>query len=231
MLRLFQIGGSLPFSFPVDVASQFQPGMVAQLKVMGNNVVCGVSDGTAPIGIIDDIKCNAFNSVSINEVLIGGPVQGVLGPYGSLVSPIDIKVELANPSIVGSSFVSDPVDVYLNDRNGVITFLTGTELNFDLDGDGVPDSIRTVVNYTYQVPNVPGEDSTVGSGRITVWFQRFIGATDQYDTTQRYPINVNLFCNESGLLTSRQPSPDHPGIAIVTGSPGSVNSSLEFCLI
>jgi hypothetical protein len=34
--------------------------MIGQLGVIGNNIVCGVSDGTAPLGIIDDIKVRAF---------------------------------------------------------------------------------------------------------------------------------------------------------------------------
>ena len=56
MLRLIQIGNSLPVSFPVDPTSVFQPGQIGQLKVIGNEIVCGISDGTAPFGIIDDIN-------------------------------------------------------------------------------------------------------------------------------------------------------------------------------
>lgn len=54
MLRLIQVGASLPFSYPVDPTSTFQSGQIAQLKLIGNEIVCGVSDGTAPLGIIDD---------------------------------------------------------------------------------------------------------------------------------------------------------------------------------
>jgi hypothetical protein len=61
-----------------------------------------------------------------------------------------------------------------------------------------------------------------------VWFTRLIAQTDQYETNQRYPINANLFVSEEGKLTTRQPSPNHPGVAIVTGTPTSVFSSLEF---
>lgn len=201
--------------------------MAAQLNVMGNNVVCGVSDGTAPIGVIDDIKTNSFNAVSMDEIVTAGPIQGVMGPNGIPVTPVDIKAELDHAGIVPGSFVSDPIDCHLNVVNGVVTFLAGTELNADIDGDGIADSIMTTVSYTYQVPNVPGDDSTAGSGRVTVWFQRFIGQTDQYDTTQRYPINANLFINEEGKFTTKQPSEQHPGIAIVSGSPSSVFESLE----
>lgn len=231
MLRLIQIGGSMPFSFPVDPSAEFQPGQIAQLTTYGNQTVCTVSDGTAPIGVIDDIKTNSFQSVSRDEVIIGGPIQGVVGPNGTLVTPVDIKVELDNAGVVANSFVSDPLDVSLNIKNGVITFIAGTELNCDLDGDGIPDSLKTTVSYTYYVPNIPGDDSTLGSGRITVWFQRFIGQTTMYDTTQRYPINANLFVNEEGKFTTKQPSQYHPGFALVTGSPSSVFDSLEFLLL
>jgi hypothetical protein len=222
------VGNALPFTFPVDPNSEFQPGQIAQLTVMGNNVVCGVSDGSVPIGIIDDVKTNAFTAPAIDEVVIAGPIAGITGPGGDLVTPSDVKIELENPNITASSFTSDPIDVELVPRNGVITFIAGTSLNFDADGDGIPDSIRTRVNYTYQVPNVPGDDSTQGSGRVTVWFQRAIMQTDQFETNQRYPINANLFVNEEGKLTTRQPSAEHPGVAIVTGTPTSVFSSVEF---
>ena len=227
MLRLIQVGNSLPFSYPVDPNSEFQPGMIAQLNVMGNNVVCGVSDGTVPIGIIDDVKTNSFTAPSVDEIVIAGPIAGIVGPSGALVTPNDVKIELENPNVMASSFTSDPVDVELIPRNGVIVFMAGTPLNFDADGDGIPDSIRTRVNYTYQVPNVPGDDSTQGSGRVTVWFQRIIFQTDQFETNQRYPVNANLFVSEEGKLTTRQPTPDHPGIAVVTGTPTSVFDSLE----
>lgn len=199
--------------------------MIAQLNVMGNQVVCGVSDGTAPIGIIDDIKTKSFTSTSIDEVVII-PAAGVLF-NGRMVTAVDIKAELENPHILDRSFTAD-VDVELIARNGVVVVPAGTPLNFDMGGSGVPDAVRVVVNYTYQVPNIPGDDSTLGSGRITVWFQRVIGATDQYETNQQYPINANLFVSESGLLTTRQIFPNQSAVAIVTGRPTIVHGSLEF---
>ncbi len=223
-----QVGNSIPFSFPVDPSAEFEPGMMAQLTLLGNQVVCGVSDGTAPIGIIDDIKKNAFSATEIDEVVIinAAPVATV-GPNSTLITSVDIKTELRNPNITGNSFVSRDVDVELVARNGVIIFLAGTELNFDADNDGIPDSIRTVVSYSYQVPNVPGDDSTLASGRITVWFQRMIFASDQFETNRRYPVNAPLFVSETGKLTTRQIQDDYPAVAIVTGPPTSIHGSLE----
>lgn len=229
-LRIVQSGNALPFSFPVNPDAEFEPGQIAQLNVLGNNVVCGVSDGTAPIGIIDDIKTNAFSAPSIDETITVSAV-GVAGPGNTIITPVDIKAELANPNVNAASFITNPVDVALIPRNGVIVFPAGTELNIDLDGDGTPDGISTTVSYSYQVPNIIGDDSTQGSSRITVWFQKMIASTNKFETNQTYPINSNLFCSEAGLLTTRQPTINHPGIAIVTGSPTSIFSDLEFLWI
>ena len=218
------MGNSLPFSFPVDPNSEFQPGQIAQLTVMGNQVVCGVSDGTAPIGIIDDIKTNAFTQASVDEE-VTVQAAGVISS-GILVTATDIKTELANPNVLERSFTAD-IPVALIPRNGVIVIPAGTPLNIDLSGSGTPDGVRVVVNYTYQVPNVPGDDSTQGSGRVTIWFQRIIFQTDQFETNQRYPVNANLFVSESGLLTTRMPSVNHAAIAIVTAPPTSIQGSLE----
>lgn len=226
MLRLIQVGNTLPLSYPVDPTSTFQPGQIGQLKVIGNEIVCGVSDGTAPFGIIDDVNTSAFTAPVKDEV-VTVPVVAVSDGY-QLVAAMDTKGELRFPNIVASSFVADIEGLTLNEINGIITVAAGTPLNFDSDGDGILDSVRTIVSYVYRVPNVPGDNTTAGSGRITIWFQRGIFETDQYDTTQRYVVNATLFVNEDGLLTTEQPSSSHPGVAIVTGPPTGIIETLEF---
>lgn len=225
MLRLVQVGNALPASFICDPSAEFQPGQIAELTVIGNQVMATVSNGTAPIGVIDDIKTRAFTNVSWNEVVIV-PAVGVLNNNNVLVTPIDIKADLKKPNIIPSSFNST-VNVYLNPVNGVVTFLAGTPLNFDLTGSGQPNAIRAIVNYTYQVANIPGDDSTQGSGRMTVWFNRMFFQTDQYETNQQYPVRANLFVSESGFLTTRKPSDIHPAVAMVTAPPTPMNSMLE----
>lgn len=225
-LKIVQVGNSIPVSYPVDPISEFEPGMIAQLSLRGNNLVCGVSDGRAPFGIIDDYKTRAFTSPSVDEEVIA-PAPAI-NSNGQLVTPVDIKWELRNPNIIPSSFITSPVDVALIPRNGIVVFPAGTPLNFDLDGDGIPDSIRTIVSYIYQIPNVSGDDSTMGSGKITVWFQRGIFQTDMYETNQRYPLNGILFVSENGRLTTSQPNDDYPGVAMVTGPPTAAFGTLEF---
>lgn len=227
VLKAVQVGQSLPVSYPVDTSAEFEPGMLAQLYLSGNNIVCGVSDGRAPIGILDDYKTRAFTASSIDEVVIAY-IPTVAEVEGVLVTPMDIRYELKNPNVIASSFITNPVDVALIARNGVVIFPEGTPLNFDADGDGIADSIRTVVSYTYQIPNVAGDDSTIGSGRVTVWFQRGIFQTDMYETNQRYPVNAILYSSDNGKFSTSRPTDEYPGIAIVTGPPSSLNNALEF---
>lgn len=225
MLRLVQVGNTLPASFIVDPAAEFQPGQIAELTVINNQVVATVSNGTAPIGVIDDIRTKAFTNNSWNEVIIV-PAVGVVGPNNTLVTPVDIKAELKRPNILPNSF-SSTVDAVLNPVNGVITFVAGTPLNFDLTGSGTPNAIRAIVNYTYQVANVPGDDSTAGTNRVTVWFQRMFFQTNQYETNQQYPVRANLYVSETGFLTTRRPSSIHPAVGMVTAPPTPMHPMIE----
>ena len=186
-----------------------------------------VSNGTAPIGIIDDVRTRAFTNVSWNETVIVSVPNGVPGPNGTIVTPYDVRADLRRPNIISSSFNST-VDLVLNPVNGVVTFIKGTPLNCDLTGAGQPNAIKAIVNYTYQVANIPGDDSTAGSNRVTVWYNRMFAQTDQYETNQQYPLRANLYCSERGFLTTRRPSAIHPAIAIVTSPPSALMPFLEF---
>ena len=184
-----------------------------------------VSNGTAPLGIIDDIRTKAFTNVSWNEVIIVAAI-GVPGPNNTIVTPVDIKAELSRPNIIPRSFAST-VNVQLNAVNGVITFPAGTILNCDLTGSGTPNGIKAIVNYTYMVANIVGDDSTRGSGRITVWYERAFVQTDMFESNQQYPLRANLYVSERGLFTTRRPSAIHPAVASVTAPPSSLHSMLE----
>lgn len=63
MLKIIVLSGN-PIAYPVDPNAIFEPGMIAQLKVVGDEIVVGVSDGSAPFGIIDDIKTATADSTA-----------------------------------------------------------------------------------------------------------------------------------------------------------------------
>jgi hypothetical protein len=225
MFRIVHCGNSLPASFPVDSSVSFQAGQLAEFTTIGNMVMVTVSSGLAPLGIIDDMRTKAFSGVAWNETVLI-PVTGVPGPGGKIVSPTAITYLLKNSNIIESSFLST-VNCTLIPINGAIVFPAGTELNIDLTGGGTPNGIKAIVNYTYFIANVPGDDSTLGSGRVTVWYQRMIFQTDQFETNQQYPVRANLYCSESGLFTTRKPSDYHPAIGMVTAPPSPMVSTLE----
>lgn len=229
-LKLIQVSNALPISFPVDPTATFEPGMLAQLKIIGNDLVAGVADGTAPIGIIDEVNTHSFSQPSIDEEVIFGPDligTPVIGPGGQLITGHDIMTVLQNPSIVKNSFTSN-YPVIVNYRNGVLKIPAGSFLNYASIVGGNIDSIRVIVSYIYQVPDIPGDNSTVGSGRITVWFTRMIAATSVFDTTQGYPLNCPLYSSLDGKLTSKQPFINAPGVAICIGPPTAIDNMLTF---
>lgn len=227
MLRILHTNNSLPYSWLVDPNSEFEPGMIAQLKVYGNQIVCGVSDGLSPIGIIDDMKKTSFSSAKVDEVcIIPCPVPTLSG--STYVTPIDLKYELENPNIYPNSFVCNPELVVLNARNGVITVPAGTPLNYSSTNSGIFDSIRVIVRYSYQVPGIPGENSTEGTGRVTVWTSKIIAATDQFDTSASYALNSILFCGIDGKLSTSRIDETYPPVGIVTAPPTAIYSFLEF---
>src|ERR1019366_679963 len=228
MFRIIASGNSLPYSWPIDYSAEFQPGAIAQITVIGNQVMATVSNGTAPIGIIDDIRTKAFTAVAWDETVIVSGIIGVPGPNSTLVIPMDVKTELNNPNVMPNTFISIPVDVQLIPRNGVVVFPAGTILNYDLLGTGIPNAIKTNVRYTYQVPNIVGDDSTQGSQRVTIWYQRMLAETDIFETNQIYPVNANLFVSELGQLTTRQASLNLPSVAIVTAPPTPLLGTLQF---
>lgn len=227
MLRIIQSGNSMPASYPVDTTSTFQPGQICQLKLIGNDITMGLSDGTAPIGIIDDIKTSAFTQSVYDEVVIIPGIDITTDGYNYYTGKDAIAL-LKNSSLIRSSFLADYEGLVLNEINGAVMLPAGSKLNWDANGDRKNDSVKTIVNYVYQVAALPGDDTTVGSNRITFWFQRAIFVTDQFDTQQRYVINCTLFVNEQGKLTSKQLTPNHPGIAICTGPPTAMHGTIEF---
>jgi len=230
LLKVIHSGNALPMSLSVDPTAEFEPGMFAQLGLIGNDIVAGVSDGTAPLGIIDDVRTSAFTKAQIDEIVLVDAQASIIDTNGKRVSTVDVTGVLEYPNIIDNSFTST-ISIVLNSVNGVITIPAGTELNYDSTGDGTNDSFKVVVNYIYRIAGKPGDDTTVGSGRVTIHYQRGIYATDQFDTTQAYPLNTTLYVGLDGKLSSAQPTESHPGVAICTGPPSASIGTLEFLLL
>ena len=225
VLRVIQANSGRPSQYPVDPNAVFEPGMIAQFKMLGNEVFIGVSDGKAPIGIIDEIRTIAFTQPVVDEVVII-PVSTTWDGY-AFVSTVEAKQELNNSQIVPNSFAVDRPGLQLNPVNGVLVAPAGTEANYTINGANTPNAIRVKARYSFKVPNIPGEDSTVGSNKMTFWFTRGIFQTDQYEMVH-YSVNATLFVSPAGKLTAEMSSAGQPGVAMCIVPPTAHNPMLEF---
>lgn len=233
MLRILEQGNSMPFQWPVDPSAIFESGAAASLTVIGSQIMATTSNGMGFIGVFDDVKNQSFTAVSWDEEIIVTPSASNLTVNGSSQISIisEVRAELENPNVDGNYFISSPVEVELIPRNGVIVFPAGTVLNYNLAGGDDMDSIRTIVRYPYQIPNVIGTDTTFASQRVTVWFQKMIFETDQFEVNQEYMVMSNLFINERGLFTTRQILPNSPIVAICTAPPSMINPNIQAMLL
>jgi hypothetical protein len=199
--------------------------MIAGLLEIGGDIFATVSDGCniPPIGIIDDAKTEAFSKASLDE-LVFIPATGITDGYGNLISTVDTMGFLENTNIIPQTFVSS-LDVLLNARNGVVQVPAGTVLNAVDPTDPSKTGFEILVSYAHQIPDLPGEDTTAGSGKLSVHIFRGIYTTDQFDTIVDYPINSPLFCGRDGRLTTEE---NGPIVAIVTAPPSILINELEF---
>lgn len=225
MLVTIQVGLGRPVSYPVDPNAIFQPGMIGQLKKIGNDVVMGVSDGLAPFGIIDDIKDSSIVQPVIDEVVIIRPQTVDTDGY-SFTAGAETWQRLSRHDIMESSFVSKVPGLLLDADHGLLIAPAGTPLNHITPDSTTPNAIRTIVSYSHFIAGIAGEDTTMGSGKTTVWFTRGIYATDQYEIVP-FPLNSNLYVSPAGKFTTQKTLANQPSVAMVVGPPGANNNFLE----
>lgn len=223
MLKFLQPYDFRPWSFIVDPSDEFTNGNIAQSKLFGNNTVVGLSDGRAPIGVIDDIRTKAFSAAITNE-----PHKIIVTDYinvsGTYYTTKDIFVPLDNPNIFKNSFFST-IPGILNERNGILTIPEGTVLNL-MDG-ATPIGLSFFCSYRHFVSGVPGIDTTSASGHISVYCGTMMIGTDQFETNMQYPVGAPLYSNECGLFTTRKIEENYPPVGIVMAPPSSINSFLS----
>lgn len=67
-----------------------------------------------------------------------------------------------------------------------------------------------------------GVIDSLSIGDLLLWVTRFLGQTNQFDKSFKYPINSILYVNENGLFTPK--NSEDTGVAICTG----IGDFLEF---
>lgn len=230
-LRVLHPGRHLPTFRTLDPNATFIAGMIGQLKYVGNEIVLGVSDGIAPFGIIEDTREIAHVRPVIDEPVVVTPLLSEIVDNGSGPQlAVDKYAFLQNANILQNSFVSTKASVELIATNGAVKIPAGTKLNARVDpSPGDADSFVTHVRYSYYVPNRPGDDTTMGSAKVSIWANPAgaIFSTDQYETEVPYPLNAGLYCSPNGKFTTKQSIETQPAIAMVCVPPTRINNMLE----
>lgn len=223
-LEILYTSGTPHGLWPVDPTATFEPGMIGGLKQIGTDIFVTVSDGVSipPMGVIDEIKTEAFSRPVVDDKKFI-PSTGVSDGYGHLVSPVDVAGFARETNIVPSSFSSN-IEIILEPKHGAITVPAGTQLNHQND-NGDYDGFEILMSYNYRVADMPGDDSTVGSGLMTLHIFRGIFATDQFCTLFNYMLNAPLYVGTDGKLTTQQ---NGITVAQVTGPPSTLSERLEF---
>ena len=210
------------WSAPIDPSATFEAGQIAGLIEINGELFVTVSDGHSipPIGVIDDNKTSAFTGTVVDEVqIVPAPVQEV---NGVLISTIDVMGGLAETNLLESTFTAN-VDIILNPKKGTFIVPAGTPVNYD---DGTTIGFEVVSSYRYSIVDFPGDDSTDGSGQISIHFNRGIFTTNVFDTLATYAPGQPLFVDAEGKLTSQETN--GPMVAIALQPSSAINNELLF---
>lgn len=210
------------WSAPVDPSARFEAGMIAGLIEINGEIFVTVSDGNKipPIGVIDDNKTTAFTGTVVDELQIVQAPTNVVG--GVLVSTQAVMGALDETNIIDSSFTSN-LDINLNPKKGTFIVPAGTPVNYD---DGSIIGFQLTASYRFQIVDFPGDDSTDGSGQISIHFNRGIFVTNIFDTLATYGPGQPLFVDSEGKLTSQETQ--SPVVAIALQPSSALNNELMF---
>jgi len=195
--------------FLVNSAEVFEAGMVGVVSgtAAGDpEVLVADDDSTNLLGIIDDNKTTQFYASSVSEAVVSG------------------QTTLAHANVINNSFnlvsTDSPGILLSSPTNGTITGASGA----------------ATVSYSYVIPGKAGDDTTLGSGKCTLWLQEGEYATDIYEITSSlapagYAVGLPLVAadtanGQKGRLTARVTG--GPTVGYVTKTPTAGNPYLHF---
>lgn len=198
--------------FLVNAGLVAEAGMVG---VVGDNgsgdpeVTLASSGTTGLLGIIDENKTTQFYAAVANEVVVSG------------------QQALSHANILKQSFSGNGVAL-TSDANA-------TNGNLDTAYDGALGT-TTTVSYSYVIPGKAGDDTTLASGKCTLWLQEGEYATDVFEISAKkgpndYTVGTLLYVadntyGQQGRLTARAIGAQ--AVGYVTKKPTAGNPYLHF---
>ena len=196
------------------VAEAGMVGVIAPNATTGDPEVIlatsGVYASSNLVGIIDDNKTSTFTATAVNEVVAAG--QTALKHANLVQANNDV---LASPS--GTVTVNSAV-------NGTIVVT------------GMTAGTTTPVSYGYIIAGKAGDDTTLASGKCTIWLAEGEYSTDVFELDTSVPISsyvvgADLYVaddafGQQGRLTARNTLGTN--VATVTKAPTAGNPVMNF---
>jgi len=196
------------------------PTLVAEAGMLGtlNGTTTGsptglpmvvLTTGTdALIGVIDENKTTQFVATVQNEF--------------TNTTGGGLSVNLNNANLVPGTFATGTASAFLTSAaNGTVT---GT--------------VAGTVSYSYIIPGKAGDDTTLASGKCTLWLQEGEYATDVYEVAtstsglQAYTVGTALYASANSKLTTvvSNLGTGNTVVGFVTKTPSAGNPFLNFYL-
>lgn len=200
--------------FLVDPTVTFEAGQVGTLQGTSTGLpqVTLAGTGTAAnqqFGIIDDNKTTQFLATVVGEVV----------PSGS--------ANLNNANVVSGTLAITAIgNATAGNTLSGFSYTNGS-FSAATNGTGV------TVNYSYVIPGKAGDDTTLASGKCTLWLQPGEYATDVYEVAAgtgssiSYTVSASLYSSANSKLTSTQPA-GATKLGFVTKTPTNGNPFLHF---
>ena len=163
------------------------------------------------IGVIDENKTTQFLASVVNEtVALTGTATFV------------VSANLNNANVVAGTFSTGTAIAFLTSAtNGTVSGTQGG-----------------TVSYSYVIPGKAGDDTTLASGKCTLWLQEGEYATDVYEVAtaqsgmQAYTVGAPLYASANSKLTTvvANLGTGNTIVGYVTKQPSAGNTFLNFYL-
>ena len=145
--------------------------------------------------------------------------------YAAVVAEVVVsgQTTLAHANLISSSFSGTTGIALASATNGTVT-------------NSLSPGATATANYSYVIPGKAGDDTTLGSGKCTLWLQEGEYATDIYEVSAvtgpaNYTVGTALYTanndyGQAGRLTNRNGG--GPKVAYVTKTPTAGNPYMHF---
>ena len=194
--------------FLVDSAVSFEAGMLGKLQGttagLPQVTLAGAAAAGTIVGIIDDNKTSQFVATVVNEAVASGATT------------------LNHANVVSGTLV----------LTGFATGNPAASFNYTNGAFNAATSATGTASYSYYIPGKAGDDTTLASGKCTLWLQPGEYSTDVYEVASTtlgtgnavsYTVGSKLYSSTNSKLTTEASvattvvASGAGGVVVVTG--------------